>query len=93
VQAEARWKKAVELNPHGADALTNHGQLLVEAGDYAGAAALLERAVQSAPGGAASWHDLGNAYDGLGRSDDARRARERAMSLDAGQASLTEGNR
>jgi tetratricopeptide (TPR) repeat protein len=93
VQAEARWKRAVDLNPDDADALTNQGQLLVEAGDHAGAAAVLERAVRSAPGSAASWHDLGNAYDGLGRSDDARRARERAISLDASQASATEGSR
>jgi Flp pilus assembly protein TadD len=83
MKAEARWKKAIELTPGHADALTNHGQLLVEAGDFAGAAALLKQAVRSAPASAPSWLDLGNAYRGMARFDDAVRAYERALALDA----------
>ena len=82
-RAEARWKKAVELAPGHADALTNLGQLLVEAGDHPGAAVSLEQAVRSAPASAPSWLDLGNAYRGMGRLEDARRAYEKALALDA----------
>ena len=92
LQAEAKWKRAIELDPDGADALTNQGQLLVDAGEYSLAAALLERAVRAAPASAASWHDLSHAYDALGRPDDAKRARQRAQALDAGQVPVTEGS-
>jgi tetratricopeptide (TPR) repeat protein len=91
VQAQARWKKATELDPGCADAQANLGQLLVEAGDFQGAVAALERAVRIAPGSAPAWLGLGSAYQGLGRVDDAQRAGERALALDAGKTPDTGG--
>ena len=90
-QAQARWKKAVEMNPDCADAQANYGQLLVEAGDFQGAVVALERAVRIAPGSAPAWLGLGSAYRGLGRVDDAQRAGGRALALDVGKTPATGG--
>jgi tetratricopeptide (TPR) repeat protein len=80
------WRKASELRPDLVDALVNQGLALVEAEDHAAAQPVLERAVQIAPGHAAAWLDLGNAYRGAGRADAARRAYESALSADPGMA-------
>jgi tetratricopeptide (TPR) repeat protein len=91
VRAQARWKKALDLNPEHADAQVNLGQLMIEAGEYQGAVVALERAVRIAPVSAAAWIDLGIAYRGLARLEDARLADQRALELGAGKVPVTGG--
>jgi tetratricopeptide (TPR) repeat protein len=76
------WRTAAELAPGYAEALVNHGAALVEAEDHAAAAPPLEAATRAAPGAKEAWLDLGNAYRGLGRFEDAERAYARALELD-----------
>jgi tetratricopeptide (TPR) repeat protein len=83
-QALESWRRAAELRPEYAEAQVNHGQLLVETGDFPGAVRALELAVKHSPASAPAWLDLGNAHRGAGRLDEAQRAYERALAVDPG---------
>jgi len=81
-QALESFRKATELRPGFAEARANYGRTLGESGDPAGAVAALEAAVKEAPENAAAWVNLGNAYGGARRPEDALRAYERALAID-----------
>ena len=81
-QALECFRKATELEADYPEALTNYGEMLVEAGDHAGGARALEAAVRADPGSAVAWLDLGNARRGLRQFEDSRRAYERALAVD-----------
>jgi len=80
-QALESYEKATHLRPDYAEALNNHGALLNQAQDHEAAAKQLEAAVASAPGLSAARLNLGNAYRGLQRFDEARREYLRASEL------------
>lgn len=50
--------------------------------DYASEVALWEATARLSPGKARVWNNLGWAYEGAGRRDDARAAYDRAIALD-----------
>jgi len=81
-QALEAWKTAAELAPDYAEAQVNHGAMLVETEDFPGAVKALEAAVRAAPRSKEAWLDLGNAYRGARRFDDAQRSYERTLALD-----------
>jgi tetratricopeptide (TPR) repeat protein len=90
-EALEAFRTAAELDPEYVEALVNLGAVLVEIEDFPAAAARLEDAVRIAPRLAAGWLDLGNAYRGSRRFDEARGAYDRALALDASMAEATFG--
>ncbi|MGC3996574.1 MAG: tetratricopeptide repeat protein [Anaeromyxobacter sp.] len=81
-QALEAFKTAATLRPDYPEAQANYGAMLADAEDYEGAISHLERAVHDAPGLAAAWLNLGNAYRGAKRFMDAEAAYARAQALD-----------
>lgn len=67
--------------PRGTEALRQGDEALV-AGRPAAAVPLLERAVSDLPGHAVAWNQLGLAYQGAGRREEARKAYLRALEFD-----------
>jgi lipoprotein NlpI len=65
-----------------APALTNLGNLLLEAGDIAAAIARYEKAILADPGYSLAHLNLGAAYKRAGRFEDAVRALRRALALE-----------
>ena len=59
--------------------------MLDRLGEFEAAIPIPERAVERAPGSEAGWRYLGLAYEGTGRTEDARRSYERALELLPGQ--------
>ena len=82
--AEARdaYRRALELDPHHADAHVNLGRLLQE-GERAEEAETHYRAVLADhPGHATAWYNLGIVLEDLRRSNDAVKAYEQAVAAD-----------
>jgi len=75
-------RTAASLREDYPEAHTNYGAMLVDAEDYPGAVRELELAVKHAPASPEAWLNLGNAYRGEKRFDDAKRAYDRALLLD-----------
>jgi len=71
----------VNLSPYRAFELFDDSLEALKAGDYEGAAAILEEAVSRNPEFGTAWHNLGVAYQRLGRPIDAARAFSRADEL------------
>jgi tetratricopeptide (TPR) repeat protein len=82
--AEARdaYRRALELDPHHADAHVNLGRLLQEGGEAAQAAShyLLALAVRAKD--ATAWFDLGIALEDMKRRSDAIKAYEQAIGIE-----------
>ncbi len=83
--AEARdaYRRALELDPHHADAHVNLGRLLQEGGEAGRAAShyLLALAVRAQD--ATAWFNLGIALEDMKRRSDAIKAYEQAIGVDA----------
>jgi choline-sulfatase len=73
--------KAIELQPESAFAHYEMGVSLVKTGDFKTAAAHLEIASRRLPEFAAVHMSLAEAYEHMGRKDDAKRERDRAAQL------------
>jgi tetratricopeptide (TPR) repeat protein len=81
-QAIEHFKTAAALRSDYPEAHVNYGAMLADADDFAGAEQELSLAVKYAPRSAGAWLDLGNAYRGLQRFDDAEKAYGKALELD-----------
>ncbi len=81
-QAIEDFKTAASLRPDYPEAHANYGAILADADDFAAAAQELELAVTYAPGSAAAWLDLGNAYRGLQAFEKSEAAYQKALQLD-----------
>ena len=90
----ADFKRAIELNPHFADAHCGHGNVLEDLKRYEEALAAHEKALSLNPDLENAWLGRGNAFVGLRRYDDALAAYEKALSLkpDLAGAWLGRGN-
>jgi tetratricopeptide (TPR) repeat protein len=86
--ADARdaYRRAVELEPHHADAHVNLGRLLHEEGKTGAAEVHYRIALTSKPGHAAAAFNLGVALEDRGHLDEAAAAYERALASDGGFA-------
>lgn len=79
--AEQRLKRAVELDPSFVPGLVYLARLYLDDRNYVDTVPLLEAAVKRAPDDQGVLVDLGTAYRGLGRLEDAQRTWEKALSL------------
>ncbi|MFO0972079.1 MAG: tetratricopeptide repeat protein [Phycisphaerae bacterium] len=75
------WLHALARDPDNWIAHHNFAELLYQAGDFAGAAEHLQRAVALHPASWRAWHDLGAALDRMGRAADAEQAWLRVLPL------------
>jgi tetratricopeptide (TPR) repeat protein len=85
-EARDAYRRAVELNPHHADAHVNLGRLLHEEGECEAAAAHYRIALGIEPEHATASFNLGVALEDLERVDEAVAAYERALQLDPDNA-------
>lgn len=76
--------KATQLDPYQIEALQALGSYYLDNRAYADAAPYLERLVSRQPGAIGARLNLGIAYRGLGRYDEARRLYEECLRLDPG---------
>ncbi len=81
-QALEDFRTAAALGPDYPEARANHGALLAEAEDFQAATTELEAAARYAPGNAAIWVNLGNAYRGIREFEKAEGAYRKALVLD-----------
>jgi tetratricopeptide (TPR) repeat protein len=82
-QARDAYRRALELDPHHAEARVNLGRLLQEAGQPAAAETHYRLALAARPDDAIAAFNLGVALEDLGRPDEAIAAYERALRADA----------
>jgi tetratricopeptide (TPR) repeat protein len=75
------YRELLALNPNDEDARATLGNLLMEAGDAAGASEAFERMVEINPANAEAWFNLGYVYEQRERLDDAERCFRRAVQL------------
>ena len=80
-EAETAFQVARNLAPSAPAPMVGLADVKLRRGDHAGAAFLLEQAIEIDPTGAAAHYSLGLAYRGLGRSQEA--ARELGRGLNA----------
>lgn len=81
-QAETKLKEAVGLDADHVPALVQLSRIYIEDHNWAEAVPLLERARAQDPTNYGVWMNLGTAYRGMGRTDDARAAWETSLELD-----------
>lgn len=86
-EALKAYESALAIRPDHADARTNQGRLLHEAGDVAAAEACYRAALDAEPDHALGAFNLGVALEDLGRPAAAAEAYERALRTDPGLAS------
>lgn len=79
--AMACYRELLALNPRDEVARSTLGNLLMEAGDAAGAAVQFEELVAINPGNAEAWFNLGYIYEQGERLADAERCFRRAVEL------------
>jgi tetratricopeptide (TPR) repeat protein len=84
--ARGQLRMAVERRPSLAPAQRELGALALRARDWATAAGALQAALSWGPADAAAYRDLATALDGLGRGEEAARARTEARRLEAVEA-------
>jgi tetratricopeptide (TPR) repeat protein len=83
--AEAYYRRALAAAPSGslhASIQNNLGNVLLLKGDLKGAQKLYETAIESEPGNAALYFNLGQAFSRLLQLDQAQEAQKRALELD-----------
>ena len=80
-QAEALYRRALDLEPEDADALHLLGVIAQQRGDYQGAVDLITRAIAADASFAGYHNNLGEAYRRLGKFDEAERAYRQAIAL------------
>ncbi|MGD8375771.1 MAG: tetratricopeptide repeat protein [Acidobacteriota bacterium] len=80
-EAEAHYRRALELQPGEPTALTRLGELRLDAGDLEEAIALLDEAVLVRPDNHAAWYLLGRAYLAAGDREKATAAMQRFREL------------
>src|SRR6267154_2046255 len=85
-EARDAYRRALELDPHHADAHVNLGRLLVEADRAEEAETHFRAAVADHPGHATAWFNLGIALEDRRRPNDAVKAYEQAIVADRGLA-------
>jgi tetratricopeptide (TPR) repeat protein len=81
-EARDAYRRALELDPHHADAHVNLGRLLHEAGRVADAAAHYRLALDADPDHATAAYDLAIALEDLGRYSEAISAYQQAIRAD-----------
>src|SRR5256885_10756213 len=81
-QARHAYRRALELDPHHADAHVHLGRLLVEADRAEEAETHFRAAVADHPGHATAWFNLGIALEDRRRPNDAVKAYEQAIVAD-----------
>ena len=81
-EARDAYRRALELDPHHADAHVNLGRLLVEADRAEEAETHFRAAVADHPGHATAWFNLGIALEDRRRPNDAVKAYEQALVAD-----------
>jgi tetratricopeptide (TPR) repeat protein len=85
-EAEASFKKAIELAPGYEDAYYNLGRLKYEAGMMEEAAALFKETIRLKPDHPEAYHNLGNTYSSLGNVQKAIESYEKVIALNADYA-------
>jgi tetratricopeptide (TPR) repeat protein len=83
-EAEAAARTAVEAAPVDPEALTHLADIYISREEYAAAAPLLERAIESQPDDSAAWFALVETYRRQGRAEDATRTMERFVETNPG---------
>ncbi|MGH7613317.1 MAG: tetratricopeptide repeat protein [Gemmatimonadales bacterium] len=81
-EARDAYRRALELDPHHADAHVNLGRLLLETGRAADAEAHYRAVLGDDPGHATAWFNLGIALEDQRRPQDAIKAYEQAIGAD-----------
>jgi tetratricopeptide (TPR) repeat protein len=81
-EARDAYRRALELDPHHADAHVNLGRLLQEGGDPAQAVAHYLLALEQRPKHATAWFDMGIALEDLKRRSDAIKAYQQALEVE-----------
>ena len=81
-EARDAYRRALELDPHHADAHVNLGRLLQEGGEAAQAASHYLLALEIRPNDATAWFDLGIALEDLKKRSDAIKAYEQAIGIE-----------
>ena len=81
-EARDAYRRAVELDPHHADAHVNLGRLLHEEGEVAAAETHYRIALEGDPGHPTAAFNLGVALEDQGRAEDAAAAYERSIEAD-----------
>jgi tetratricopeptide (TPR) repeat protein len=79
---ESLWHDVTVKSPKNTRGWTNYGAQFVAAGDYASSLPYFERALALSPDSAAVELNLGVAYAGMGRQDEAEAHFHRSLSLD-----------
>jgi len=81
-EARDAYRRALELDPHHADAHVNLGRLMQESGDAKQAVSHYTLALETDPRHALAWYNLGIALEDLKRRSDAIKAYESATLAD-----------
>lgn len=81
-KAEARYRRAIALNPDYTEALVNLGSLLGDMGRNDDAVEILEQALAADPEDCKARSNLGNVYYSMGRYPDAMYEYQRAIDID-----------
>ena len=84
-EAEALYRKILEVQPNHADALHLYGVLAGQHGNFELSINLIERAIAIAPNMASFYSNLGNAYMGAGRATDAANSYKTASKLESNE--------
>src|SRR2546422_10369195 len=80
--ARDAYRRALELDPHHADARVNLGRLLVESGRAEEAETHFRAVLADHPAHATAWYNLGIALEDRRRPNDAVKAYEQAIAAD-----------
>ena len=80
-EAEADYRRALELRPRDANALNNLGTVRRARGDLEGAVATFREVIALKPDHAPAWQNLGNSLAGLDRVQEALDAHREGMRL------------
>ncbi len=80
-EAEASYRRALQIDPHNANVLSNLGITLGDLGRLDEAEASYRRALQIKPGIAETHYNLGNTLKGLGRLNEAEASYRRALQI------------
>jgi len=83
--ARVELEKALEADPELVSALLQMTQVLIDNHDWETAEGLLTRALEKEPDNPAIHANLGIAYRGLGRTDEAEAEYKKALELDSGE--------